>query len=316
MDLNLSAEEALKLFNEQDGGEVAEPEVKAEPEPAPAAEPKAEPEPDQKVQDDAQAEPEGIATNDGKHVIPYSVLKSERARAANAERQIQEMVARVAELEAAVKSGQNPPAKTSDTADTQTTDEDDRLAALEEDFPTVAAELKATRDTIKALQAQIKDTAKSTEAIERERASQEAMTVQEAIDSVPKMAHIPAENAEAFEMAKQFDATLRARPEWEGKPLSERFAKVVELVESTMGAIEVPGLKKPAEPNTTALKAAAEKALAQAPKAVPTSLSQFPAGEPVATDEKSAIETMTHAQIQARFASMTPDQLDAYLAKL
>lgn len=317
MSIDLSAVDALKMFEQAEMGEDPAPqveEVKAEPAPTPEA-PKAEAEPVQEPE--AQREPEGIATKDGKHVIPYSVLQSERTRAAQAERELQEARARLAELTATAES--KPTAKPGDPADTTeiSKEDEERLAALEEDFPTVAAELKATRAAMKAMQEQIAQQQASHREIAAQREAQTAMTVQEAIDSVPKLAHIQASNPEAFELAQQFDNTLRARNDWTGKPMTERFAKVIELVEASLGEIAIPGhTAPPAGKDPEALKQAAAAKVASAPKAVPTSLSQFPAGEPVAADETAAVEQMTTAQLAGKLARMTPDQIDAYFANL
>lgn len=316
MSIELSQADALKMFEQAEMGE--EPELQAEPEPKvePTPEPKAaEPEP---VQEPEAREPEGIATKDGKHVIPYSVLQSERTRAAQAERELQEARTQLAALTSAATEPK-PTAKTGAPADTTeiSKEDEERLALLEEDFPTVAAELKATRAAMKAMQAQIAQQQQSTEEIAAQRAAHTAMTVQEAIDSVPKLAHIQSANPEAFELAQQFDNTLRDRADWAGKPMSERFAKVIELVEASLGAIAIPGhTSPPAAQDPEAVKAAAAAKVASAPKAVPTSLSQFPAGEPVATDEVAAMEQMTPVQLAAKMARMNPDQLEAYFAKL
>ncbi|MEJ7745364.1 MAG: hypothetical protein WKF61_01125 [Luteimonas sp.] len=319
MELELSASDALKLFEEQ-GREEANPTPKDEPA-APAVkadEPgKAEPEPTQAAKEE-EPEPEGVATKDGKHVIPYSVLQSERNRAAQAEREVAETRARIATLEAALLVPK-PTAKTGEPADTTEldTEDADRLAMLEEDFPTVAKELKAMRELVKTLEAKVHPLEKSTEQAARERANNDAMTVQEAIDSLPKMAHIQAANPEAFELAKEFDATLRDKPEWADQPIAERFAKVLQLVETTLGEIEIPGTKKPPSAlDNAALKQAAAAKVATAAKAIPTSLSQFPAGEPVAADEAAAAEQMSTAQLASKMGRMTPAQMDAYLASL
>jgi len=253
-----------------------------------------------------------------KHVIPYSVLQSERTRAAQAERELQDARAQLAALQSAA-TDPKPTAKTGAPADTLEVSKEDeeRLALLEEDFPTVAAELKATRALVKELAAKLQPLQESTEEIAAQRAAQQAMTVQEAIDTVPKLAHIQSANPEAFELAQQFDNTLRARADWAGKPMTERFNKVIELVEASLGAIAIPGQPSPpAAQDQEALKAAAAAKVASAPKAVPTSLSQFPAGEPVAVDETAAMEQMTSVQLAAKMARMTPDQLEAYFAKL
>lgn len=316
MDIELSPMDALKMFEDQDKADVTPAPVEQSPvaEPAPAEPAKVEPDP--AIAPEVEPEPQGVATKDGKHVIPYSVLQSERTRAAQAEREVQEARAQIVALQASLNQPK-PTANHGDPADTPEDEtSDESLALLEEDFPTVAKELKATRALLKALEAKVTPLERSTHDAEAMRANQAAMTVQDAIDSLPKMAHIQAANPEAFELAKQFDASLRDRPDWENKPISERFAKVIELVETTLGEISIPGTKAPSAADPAALKQAAAAKVAAAAKAVPTSLSQFPAGDPVATDEAAAVAQMSTTQLASKLGRMTPAQMDAYFASL
>jgi hypothetical protein len=112
---------------------------------------------------------------------------------------------------------------------------------------------------------------------------------------------------------------LRTQPAWAGKSLSERFAKVTEMVEAALGPIDLPGAK-PASQSAEDLKAAAKAKADAAAKAsrtnVPTSLSEFPVGQHAAQDEREAAESMTALQLAEKFSSMTPDQMDAYFRNL
>lgn len=314
---DMSPADALTMFEELATGTEPEPEskptAKEDPPVAPVAEAPVAEEPQ---------EPQGIATRDGKHVIPYSVLQGERTRAAAAERELQGLQAKLAELEAR----QSDPKPVANTGAATPTEEElaeldpETLAELEQDFPTVVALHKVAESKNKALQAQIDALKAKLDPLEtrtqQEQANREqarAQTVQEAIDAVPKLAHVQASDPDAFALAQQFDSALRERSEWADKPLSERFSKVIELVEAARGAIQ---LKQPAVPSPESAdlkQAAAAKVAKDAAQAVPTSLSQFPAGEPVASDEASAVTQMSHAQLAEKFARMTPAQMDAYL---
>ncbi|MFA5630337.1 MAG: hypothetical protein WC997_02395 [Porticoccaceae bacterium] len=319
-----SPEDLQKVFDALEKGETPEPpaEPKAEEPPAepvktePAAVEPQEEQPGQNAEDNA----EGVATRDGKHIIPYSVLKGERERASRAEQIAREAQERIAALEAQVAAGNQganngEPARTDpdDLTDDELSPED--LESLKEDFPTVyKAVLKAQR-----LEAQMKPVTESVRSTEQERQQAAAETVQEAIDSNPKLAHIQASSPEAFDLAKQFDATLRGQAAWQGKPLAERFAKVTEMVESALGPIALPGAAKPTptpEELAATAKAAAEKAAKANRSDVPVSLSDFPAGRPPASDEAQAVEAMSHQQLSAKLAAMTPEEMDAYFANL
>lgn len=275
-------------------------------------------------QADNAPEPDGVATKDGKHVIPYSVLKSERDRATRAEQLANEMAEKVKALEA-LQAG-NQGAKDGESARTdpqQPTVSDlstEDLEALKEDFPTVYKAVMASMAAAERLASQLKPVQETVRNAEAEQARTAQETVQEAIDAVPKLAHIQASDKEAFELAKQFDATLRTQKAWADKPLSERFAKITEMVEAALGPIEVPGSQQASQPSAESLRKAALAKAAQAAKAsrtdVPTSLSEFPAGQNAAQDEREAAESLTPLQLAAKFSSMSPEQMDAYFLTL
>lgn len=331
--LSDNPEDLQKVFEQLEAGGEPTAAAPKEPEPAPK-----EPEKAQSNDDPANKEPQkaeqglsdneddaaGVATKDGKHVIPYSVLKSERDRASRAEQIAREAQERVAALEAQLKAG-NQGANNGEGARTdpqQPTASDlsaEDLEALKEDFPTVYKAVMASMAAAKALETKLQPVEESVRSAEAERERSATETVQDAIDSVPKLAHIQATNKDAFELAKQFDATLRTQSAWASKPLSERFSKVAEMVESAIGPIDLPGSKQ-ASPSAEDLAKAAKAKAAQDAKAsrtnVPTSLSEFPAGQHAAQDEREAAEQLTHQQLAEKFAGMNADQMDAYFRSL
>lgn len=335
IDLNTTDPEQLaKVFEQLESGEQleAKQDDKPQPEaPKPDDQAKADPAPDEPQQAkqgpaEPEQEPQGIATKDGKHVIPYSVLKSERDRATRAEQLANEMAEKLKQLQAQAQQG-NQGAKTGESARTDPQPQAvsdlsaEDLEALKEDFPTVYKAVMASMAAAKALESKLAPVEETVRTVEAEQARTAQETVQDAIDAVPKLAHIQATNKEAFELAKQFDATLRTQAAWAEKPLSERFAKVAEMVESAIGAIELPGAAKPAsQPSAEDLRKAAQAAAAKAAKAtrsdVPTSLSEFPVGQHAAQDEREEAENLTALQLADKFSSMTPDQMDAYFRTL
>ncbi|MBQ7625906.1 MAG: hypothetical protein IJS87_02435 [Rhodocyclaceae bacterium] len=288
--------------------------MEGNPEPEPKPEPKPEPEPE-----NAQ----GVETKDGKHVIPYSVLRAARERAARAEaseRELREKLSAYEQQQIAVNNGANTGENahadgTPDSAE-QLSAED--MEALKEDFPTVYKAINAMREQGKAMAEQfapVRDTVARSESI---RAHNERQMVQDAIDAVPKLAHIQATNAEAFELAQQYDAILRRQPQWADKPLSERFACVVSRVESDLGEIVLPDGKANVPLKQENVKATAMKRAQQASAQVPSSLSDFSAGQSAtaAQSVSDEIESMTAAQLAEKFQGMSSDQMDAFLAKI
>lgn len=326
--LSDNPEDLVKVFEQLEAGDTPKA---AAPDPEPSKDESAkrnqQNQDEQKAeqgQSEPESEPQGIATKDGKHVIPYSVLKSERDRASRAEQLAAEMRERVAALEAAVQAASQgaKPGESARTDANQPAVSDlssDDLEALKEDFPTVYKAVQAAMAKAAQLEAKLQPVEDSVRSAEAEQARSATETVQDAIDAVPKLAHIQATDAEAFELAKQFDATLRTQNAWAGKPLTERFAKVAEMVEAALGPIDLPG-NKTASPSAEELKAAAKAKADAAAKAsrtnVPTSLSEFPVGQHAAQDEREAAESMTALQLAEKFASMTPDQMDAYFRNL
>lgn len=331
LDLNTTdPEELAKVFNQLENGETPVAKEAPPANPQPDAQPKNDPATDEtqqakQGQTEPEQEPQGIATKDGKHVIPYSVLKSERDRASRAEQLATEMQERVKALESMVQSG-NQGAKTGESARTdpqQPTVSDlstEDLEALKEDFPTVYKAVMASMAAAKALETKLQPVEETVRNAEADAARSAQETVQDAIDAVPKLAHIQASNKEAFELAKQFDATLRTQAAWADKPLTERFAKITEMVESALGPIELPGQPAASQPSAEDLKKAAQAKAAQAAKAsrtdVPTSLSEFPVGQHAAQDEREAAENLTALQLAEKFSGMTADQMDAYFRTL
>jgi hypothetical protein len=331
LDLNnlpANPEDLMKVFEQLEAGEEPKaPEPEPELEKSEQTEENPQDQNQQKAeqgQSEPEGEPAGIATKDGKHVIPYSVLKSERDRASRAEQLATEMRERVAALEAAVQASSQG-ANNGESARTEAQEptvsdlSSDDLEALKEDFPTVYKAVQAAMAKAAQLEAKLQPVEDSVRSAEAEQARSATETVQDAIDAVPKLAHIQATNTDAFELAKQFDATLRTQPAWAGKSLSERFAKVTEMVEAALGPIDLPGAK-PASQSAEDLKAAAKAKADAAAKAsrtnVPTSLSEFPVGQHAAQDEREAAESMTALQLAEKFSSMTPDQMDAYFRNL
>jgi hypothetical protein len=274
------------------------------------------------VKQEAEKDPDGIATKDGKHIIPYSVLQADRERARRAEEALAESQRKLADLEAAAKSGQG--VKDGEAAAPNQADDlsAEDLETLKEDFPTVYKGIMAMKKQAEMLEAQLKPVQATVQQQEQDAQRTQADLVQEAIDATPKLAHIKAQDPEAFALAAQFDNTLKASPQWAGKTLEERFAKVIEMVESANGVINVPGQSTQSSSQKTAeqLKTEAKAIAAAQAKAtktnVPTSLSDFPAGQHAAADDREQIESMTTLQIAQKFAGMTADHQEAYLNNL
>lgn len=270
------------------------------------------------------AEPDGVLTKDGAHVIPYKVLESERKRAARAEQELRDREQKLAELKERlmqIESGQMP--RTGDDGNTHASinDTDDAISpeemeAIKEDFPTLYKAIQAISKKTETIESRLNPVVEVAKAVEDERRTSVEISVQDAIDSVPKLAYMQAQMPEAFAMAKQFDGMLRDSSAWADKPLHERFAKVTEMVEQALGEIRLPG-QQPSQQDEAARLVAAAAEKARKSGQVPTSLSSFPPGVPPAAIEASSeIESLSVTQLAENMLKMSPDALDEYLSKI
>ncbi len=219
----------------------------------------------------------GVATKDGKRVIPYDVLAQTREAkkaAEQRERQLAEAHQRaLAELEA-LKSGQSNAASQAQAQAAADLISDDELQEIEADIPVVGKLAKAYRQ----LSQQLANVTQQVHA-PQQAATQatEAARIQELIDQRPLLAQWQARGGMAWQSAVALDAKLQADPAWVGKSEAERFAQVERLIAEDFG-IQVPS-QQPATPTTTAAPAAAAKA---APAAAP--VEPAPAALPTLTD--------------------------------
>lgn len=270
----------------------------------------------------SEEEAEGIASKNGKHVIPYSVLKSERERVARAEQVARDMQAELDKLQAQLKSNQGAKEGESARTNPQQTDanelSDEELVLLKEDNPTVYRALMAIKAQSAAIESKLNPVFDRVAVEEENLKRTEEEAIQEAVDSVPKLAYIAATDQAAYELAQQFDTALKYSKAWIGKPLAERFEAVIDMVEKATGPINLPTSPKASLNTEEIAKAARAKAAEQAKEtrsAVPTSLSEFPAGLAPAVDEQEVLENISPVELGKRLSRMTPEQLDAYLSQ-
>lgn len=278
---------------------AAAPEVKVE---------EKEPEQPAKEPDPEAVDPEKavIKTKDGKHEIPYAVLQKARERESALESQLRDLNSQLAALQAQAQ-GSGERVEDVDPLDAET------MASLEEEAPTLAR-------AFKGLQSEIARLKEANAQIATREATRTRDTVQEAIDAVPKLAHVQSSNVDTYNEIVEIDQILRANPKYQGVALQERFAKAVSMWEAANGPIALPGASAtPAAPpvDPEAIKAKAEKVIEQAALAArPSTLSDLPGGQPPAASELEAVTGESAAALTQRFLSMTPQQITEYLARL
>lgn len=252
-----------------DGQPSAEPAS----EPAPAAPAPAESSAPAGAADGGEQQVDGVSTRDGKHVLPYAVLKDTREALA-AEK------ARATELEAALKRMKDEAAAKEAGTSTQSSEAqaqadanlftDEELAEMEEGLPAVAKIAKAYR----ALQQELT----SVKAIAARPAAPAApaVDVQALIDQRPLLAKWQARGGGLWQDCVALDLQLRDDPQWAGKTAADRFAEVERRIAADLG-VTVPGNTVAApSPQPTKTTPAAPKEISVAPTL--TDLAGTPAG--------------------------------------
>lgn len=272
---------------------------------------------DQQQGGKAPGEPDGVLMQDGKTIVGFGVLRGERERRMRAEMQAQELAEKLAQLEAQAKTGQPTTAR-----DTSQIISPDDLAVLREESPQIAAAFDAMIARTTDLEGRIAATSKPVEDLQREQELQRRVTAEEtvesAIASVPKLAHLREHDPDAFNEVASIDGYLRARPEWADKPMSERFIAAVRMHEAQTGAaIQLP-TAAPAAPAATADTAArvtAAIAKAQSAAPAPSTLSDIPGGHLPPQNDIEVADQMSSAALTNQLMSMTPEQQADFLAK-
>lgn len=290
-------EELLRLLN---GEGKAEPESEAEEE-----ETDEKPEPESSTEQTQEEEDAPILSADGKHQIPYAVLKQEREARRAAAEQAAALEAELTELKSAQATG------VAIQAEIPTYDPNDpEIQALESEFPEIAranraarAEIDRLRQEMQTRDARIEAMASQWEREQQVRQQAEMEKVHAAIDANPTLRYLRSEDGDQrlWSAAVEIDMELQNRPAWADKPVVDRFAAVVRRLEEDYGPVTVPGKYQSATP-------AATKAKPKDDDLTINTLSDLRGGS---SPESSGInaEKMSAEQIGDYFLKMDPSQL-------
>ena len=262
-----------------------------------------------------------VLAQDGKHIIPYSVLERERNRAVQAEATAAALAEEVKQLQA----GKKPDA---DSAAQALSEED--LAQLDQDLPGVAKVIRAQMSMIEQLTGTVKGI-KAGQDVQERSAEQVRVDAEEAaIAANPELmalrtamdAKDPKATARWNVVVDAYSA-LQNDPDLVGLPTADLINRAAQGVKTLYGGNLLPAgttqAASPATPTEAQLKAKADAALAAAEKAgtaVPHSLGDIPGGNAPATDEAAAMLGKSGAQLTAEFMTMTPEQIEAKLNRL
>ena len=237
-----------------------------------------------------------IASKDGKHTIPYDVLKSERERRKAAEQAMQELQARI---DAMQQTG-----KPQEVADDEASP--DELDQMAEDFPAVAKLLEHTRK----LEQQLQSVSQRIEQEDRQRQEATMSEVRAAVDANPTLLHWEHNDPDRWAAAIEADTKLQASPAHRGLTLEQRLAKAVEIVDAFYGP-DTAAPRAQAKPQEKPAKRAAAEA-----KSAPRTLSDIPGGAVPPSDPVEEFAQMSADRLGVQMANMTPDQITALLARL
>lgn len=263
----------------------------------------------------------GVASKDGKKVLPYIVLTSardetrkERTARVAAEAEAQ----RLREENEALRSGKQPAA----AAETPSEEE---VAEVAKSSPKVAAALTAAQRRAQELEEENAALrTKVPESATPARSPQEE--VDEAIDQIPLLATWRATDPEKFARAVAIDKVEKDSPKWKGKSYAERFEAVTKKVASEYDIEYLDETSTPA-PATAAAKPSAaattppgrprkdpDEVIAAATQKTPSTLSDFKGGA-VSKDE-TRIGNLSPLRQEAALESMSDDDLERYLRRL
>lgn len=251
--------------------------------------------------------PAGVASRDGKHIIPYGELRSARERAARAEIMAQELTAKLEALQNEISTGRA--SKTRAIADIV---DDETLNGLREDAPEVASVIDKLIERNQELSERIQTTGQHEDIESRVQA---VVSVEDAINAIPKLSHVRASDPATFMAIAEIDTVLGKQDRWKDQPLVDRFQAAVRMYEAANGDIEAPGnvRRLPVDTDARVEKAVAK---AQAQTSGPSTLSDIPGGEPAANTREDALTSLSSTALTERFMQMTPEQIETELARL
>jgi hypothetical protein len=246
-----------------------------------------------------EKEPDGILAKDGKHVISYDVLKSERQARQEAQQRLKEMEVELERLKNPV-STQQPSFKTMT---------EEQIQELKDYFPEQYEAIASQQAAFLASQQRLSQYEQQEQKRLAEEQQRVVLTVQEEIDNNPILSHWQRNSPEIWAECVEMDNRLRANPATANLTMTERFAKVA----AAMSQIYETPFKADAEKQQSSTKTAPAPTQQ---KPIINSLSDIPGGEAPEASERQRLEDSSSAEIGDRFMKMTEDQRNAYLNSL
>lgn len=255
-----------------------------------------------------------VLSRDGKHEIPYDVLRAEREKRARAELMAQELTARLQTLEEEVRSGHVGKSRDiSDIVDSKLLDD------LRDESPMVAEMIDKLIAKNQAMAQHYEQQQLEGRGALVEQRVKQVVETEDAIAAVPKLSYLRVNDPERFAEVATIDTALMQQTSWKGRPLAERFNAALKMYEVANGDIVLPGAQPkiaPVQQPTVDAKVKAAIAKAQQAASGPSTLSDIPGGMTAPASEQDALGNMSGSSLTQKMMDMSPEELEAMLARL
>lgn len=273
---------------------------------------------------------DGVQTKDGKHIIPYSEMErrlnevkdsaeaeaAARKEAEDYAKQLEAQLAQAKERIEAVAKGEAPKGDQPLSAELPK----EMMETLESEFPTIAQAIKAQQAALTRAIDVMKSMEERVGQAEQFRANDEAAEVQDLIAKVPDLGKWQKEAPYLFARAQEVESALLADKKFmEANPgmLKDDVGRYKEVVNRVRAEIGLPPVtESPSQGSEKSEQQKADEIVAGATPATPRSLSDMPAGKAPASTATDSLENLSAAEIGNRFLTMTPEQIQAQLARL
>ncbi len=214
---------------------------------------------------------------------------------------------------------------------------DEKIAEIREEAGDEAADLlQALFNQHTQVAGRLDKLEEERQALEQQRNQQAAEALQNDIDAVPLLSVLQAdrtaEGNERWDRAISYDKAVRSDPDWAEKSQREIFAEVGRRMERYLGSDTVKTLtgdepagdgkgKDDGKPSSESRQQRVDEALSRADeRAVPTSLSDLPAGQAAAQTELERADSMSlndiEESIDKAYARGGQDAVDELLGRL
>lgn len=262
----------------------------------------------------------GVATKDGKHVIPYEVLEHTRQQNTELQKEIQQLRAAQQHVQQDRDKLQGVLDKHGIKLDANHVEDVDPeiLKQLKDDFPMVGSvidKLYARIDALTQQQSAVKQTVVSQKTQEADPAADQMMV---AFKSIPELTQWQTSDRDRMDFAVMTDQRLMADPAWKDKPVIERFQETVRRTKIAFGD-EVPAAtQQPAAPQAPSSPVQSQSKTAEKTDKLPNSPSDIGSAvrETATQGTPEYYASMSQGELQRAMAKMSPAELDRLLGSI